>query len=283
MQQLAQRTSGGLVRTGYWTAAKGVKLGLIVIDNPAKRNALCGQGMATLRQGVEALAALENVAAVLLCGTGGRFCAGAEMPVLVDGGFQKHMQDTLRLMRAQSFVTYALVEGHAIGGGAELAMAADCRIWTETSSLQFVQTAMGIPTGWGGAHWLAEAVGRPAALHLLASGQRLATFEQASAHGVAHSFTAAPTGPTTELGLPPLSSPGTAAPGASESHLSPTALAAAAELLKLYQDRFPRAVASVKAIVDAAPEDRLATEEELFGKLWKAPDHVAALTAAKMI
>src|SRR5262245_62201623 len=65
----------------------------------------------------------------------------------------------------------AAVNGHALGGGAEVAIAADIRIAADDVKIGFNQVTLGIMPAWGGAERLAHAIGRSRALLAIATGE----------------------------------------------------------------------------------------------------------------
>lgn len=83
------------------------------------------------------------------------------------------MQSTLTRFSNLPMITAVLVEGRAIGGGAELTTAADFRIMAPNSEVQFVHVRMGITSAWGGMTRLTQIVGPTLALDLFASGRPL--------------------------------------------------------------------------------------------------------------
>jgi enoyl-CoA hydratase/carnithine racemase len=102
------------------------------------------------------------------------FCSGAairEFDALEDGGAQLHDRGTAVLDRlaALPVPVVALVNGHAVGGGAELALAADWRLVAPDAELRFVHAAVGLVPGFGGLGRLSRVVGPGRALHLLAT------------------------------------------------------------------------------------------------------------------
>ena len=276
LPKLCARTSGGRVVTARFALEGGrSRVGVISVDNEAKRNALCGRGMTDLREGVEMLRADPKVAAVLLCGARGRFCAGAEMPTLLDGGFQRHMHDTLGLMRSAGFVSYALIEHHAMGGGAELAMSCDVRLWGPHASMQFVQTGKGITTGWGGAAYLEAALSRAAATHLLCSGEAIRSFEGAVRYGVAQAEAPQSGGGVDVDDLVHVAGDEDACQAATTELLSPAALSSLCTLLTQYKANFPSAVRASKRTLNSSTP--LLTEELEFNALWGNADQKEAL------
>ena len=155
--------------------ASGV--GTLTLRNAAARNALSPPMMAGLHDAVEALRGWDGGAAVVVTGEGGAFCAGADLSAARGGGalatpeagalMSELVAATLAGLRDLPLVSVAAVDGHAVGGGAELAAATDWRCLGAGATLRFVHATMGVSPGWGGAGRLAALAGRPAALRLL--------------------------------------------------------------------------------------------------------------------
>ncbi|MEI8359348.1 MAG: enoyl-CoA hydratase/isomerase family protein [Deltaproteobacteria bacterium] len=165
-------------------------LASIIVDRPETRNAISRNVMA----GLEAiLADLEGFppAVVTIRGAGER--------AFVSGGDLKEFAAILTLEEAEamairmraildriaglSSVTIAEINGHALGGGAELATAADLRIAADDVRIGFAQITLGITPAWGGIERLTTLVGRSRALYLLTTG-RAVTAAQASEWGL---------------------------------------------------------------------------------------------------
>lgn len=152
----------------------------ININDPAKRNCLSGEMMLELESAVKTLERWSHIKAVLLCGEGPFFCSGANLTSMKgisapDEGRQMSalMQSTLTRFSNLPMITAVLVEGRALGGGAELTTAADFRIMAPNSEVQFVHVRMGITSAWGGMTRLAQIVGPTLTLDLFASGRPL--------------------------------------------------------------------------------------------------------------
>src|SRR5205807_1755605 len=123
---------------------------------------------------------VESDAAVLvLLGGGDRaFVSGGDLKEL--GAIQTHddavaMASRVRrlLDRVASYPlpVIAALNGHAFGGGAEVAIAADIRIAADDIKIGFNQVTLGIMPAWGGAERLAQVVGRRRALLAVATGE----------------------------------------------------------------------------------------------------------------
>lgn len=151
---------------------------LITIDRPEARNAI---GFATV---AELDAALDKVsdsdAAVLVLRGGGdrAFVSGGDLKELSairihDEAVEMARRVRQLLDRVASFPlpVVAALNGHALGGGAEVAIAADVRIAADDVKIGFNQVALGIMPAWGGAERLAQVVGRSRALLAIATGE----------------------------------------------------------------------------------------------------------------
>ncbi|KAH7479591.1 hypothetical protein PRIC1_008871 [Phytophthora ramorum] len=160
------------------------KTAVLEIHSPSARNALSGKMMAEL---ADIVALLENpevhgkLNAVVLRGTGGWFCAGADLRVAqqeltspeAGAAMGALMVDTLTRFRRLPLVSIACIEGGAYGGGAELATACDFRVLESKAVIQFVQVRMGVSPAWGGGARLYKIVGRQNALRLLCTAEKL--------------------------------------------------------------------------------------------------------------
>lgn len=156
----------------------------IVFNDPAKRNCLSGEMMLQLADAVGSLEQRPHIKAVVLCGANSFFCSGANLVSMKslttsNEGRQMSslMQDTLTRLANLPVITVALVEGRALGGGAELTTATDFRIMSPDAEIQFVHMRMGITSAWGGMARLTRLVGPTLALELFASGRPLRSDE----------------------------------------------------------------------------------------------------------
>ncbi|MBN6057675.1 enoyl-CoA hydratase/isomerase family protein [Nonomuraea sp. RK-328] len=152
------------------------------LNRPEVRNAIDRELVARLH---EACAAVEeNPRVVLLTGEGTTFAAGADIAQLRD----RDLHDALRGINSKIFErihrlpmpTVALLDGYALGGGAELAYACDFRIGTPSTRIGNPETGLGILAAAGAAWRLAELVGEPLAKEILLAG-RVLTAEEAHA------------------------------------------------------------------------------------------------------
>jgi ethylmalonyl-CoA/methylmalonyl-CoA decarboxylase len=150
----------------------------LTLQRAEKRNAMSASMMLELERCVEELEAWPG-AVLILRGAGSHFCAGADL-ALVQGPLSSKkggkamcewMTALLNRIYNAPFISVSVVEGAAMGGGAELATATDFRLLCENARFQFVQAQRGLSPGWGGAARLVQIVGRTRALRLLAGAQ----------------------------------------------------------------------------------------------------------------
>lgn len=153
---------------------------LIRLNRPEVRNAIDQSMVDALH---EACALLEREPRVaLLVGSGGTFAAGADIAQLRE----RRLTDALAGINSGVFdrihrlpmPTIALLDGYALGGGAELAYACDFRIGTPTVKIGNPEPGLGILAAAGGAWRLRELVGEPLAKEVLLAG-RILTGEEA--------------------------------------------------------------------------------------------------------
>jgi enoyl-CoA hydratase/carnithine racemase len=149
-------------------------LALIVLDDPRTRHAIGSAAMAALEEILEELEAAADVRLVAVTGAGRIFCAGAgirEYDALEDGGTQLTDRGVALLDRLAALPcpVLALVNGHAVGGGAEVALAADWRYIDPAAELRFIHASIGLTPGFGGLGRLAALAGRSTALRLIST------------------------------------------------------------------------------------------------------------------
>ncbi|BBX15683.1 enoyl-CoA hydratase [Mycolicibacterium duvalii] len=153
-------------------------LAIITIDRPHARNAISLETMEHLDR---ALDGAQGAAALALTGTGDRaFVSGGDLKEL--SALRTVEQASAMSFRMRSICdrvarfpgpTVAALNGHALGGGAEFAVAADIRLAADDIKIGFNQVALAIMPAWGGAERLAELVGYSRALLLAGTGRIL--------------------------------------------------------------------------------------------------------------
>ncbi|MBM4063919.1 MAG: hypothetical protein FJ265_22905, partial [Planctomycetes bacterium] len=149
-------------------------------NRPAKLNALDGPTIAELDAVFAALDADPAVGAIVLTGAGEKaFVAGADIAELSKQGVLDGRQNslagqalTLRIENCSKPVL-AAINGFALGGGLELALACDVRCAATTAKLGLPEVSLGIIPGYGGTQRLARLCGTGTALQLILTGDPL--------------------------------------------------------------------------------------------------------------
>ena len=134
-----------------------------------------------------------SIHVIVLRGAGEKFfCAGANIGVIKDADpdfkyyFCLHANETLLRLEQTAKLVIAALNGHTVGGGLEVALAADLRIARkEGGRIGLPEVALGVLPGTGGTQRLARLIGKGRAIELMATG-RLMTFEEAHQLGIVH-------------------------------------------------------------------------------------------------
>jgi enoyl-CoA hydratase len=152
-------------------------LAILTLDRPKALNALNTQTLDELESAFEGLAGDPAVRVVLLTGAGGRaFAAGADIRELAavapqEGrAFSLRGQAIFRRIETLGKPVIACIQGFALGGGCELAMACTMRIAANDAHFGQPEVKLGIVAGYGATQRLPRLVGRGAALKMLLSG-----------------------------------------------------------------------------------------------------------------
>ena len=171
-------------------------VGVLTIDQPGRRaNVLTPDLWAELDAAVQALAARADLRGLVLAsGKPGVFVAGADLKLLADAGpgdpavraFLDQGNRVLFALEALPFPTCAAIDGAALGGGLELALACTHRVCGRHANVRLglPETKLGLIPGWGGTQRLPRLVGMAIASEMLATGEPLDA-EQAGCAGLA--------------------------------------------------------------------------------------------------
>jgi enoyl-CoA hydratase len=231
-----------------------------VVNRPDQRNAI---DFATMDELEEALTFLESDDALrALVLTGGRdtFISGGDLKdfqtlVTAEDGkrMARRMSNILTRLSRLPVPVIAALNGPAVGGGTEVALACDLRVAAANAYFSFRQVTMGIMTAWGGAPRLLALLGFSRALYYLLTAERI-TPEQALQMGLVQRIT--PEG---------------------------QAVAGALELARQLVNQPPLAVRAIKRtlqqIMGVSFDAAAAVEVNEFGPVWASEDHLEAVDA----
>lgn len=153
---------------------------LLTVNRPKALNALDSATLDGLLQAIGDLATDETARVLLITGAGEKaFVAGADVSEMKDytpaqaRAFSEKGMQVMQALEALPFPVIALVNGYALGGGCELALACDWILAAENAVFGQPEVGLGIPPGFGGTQRLARRVGRALALELVTTGRQI--------------------------------------------------------------------------------------------------------------
>ncbi|MCS6967817.1 MAG: enoyl-CoA hydratase-related protein [Cytophagales bacterium] len=156
----------------------------ITINRPEKRNALNLRTMQELEAAFQLVHTDEAIRGVIITGAGDKaFVAGADISEIATLNvanakkFSIKGQEIFRTIETCSKPVIAAVNGYALGGGCELAMACHMRIASENAQFGQPEVNLGIIPGYGGTQRLTYLVGRAKALELMLTGDMITAVE----------------------------------------------------------------------------------------------------------
>jgi enoyl-CoA hydratase len=157
---------------------------ILTVNRPKVLNALNSDTLDELRRAILELKQDDSVRALVMTGAGEKaFIAGAdinELAVQTPPGGRDHAmrgQHVLDLIEHMGKPVIAAINGYALGGGCELAMACTLRIAADTAKLGQPEINLGLIPGYAGTQRLARLVGRGRALELLLTGDQISAAE----------------------------------------------------------------------------------------------------------
>src|SRR5690242_4831989 len=163
---------------------------IIKINRPEVLNALNREAMSELSTAIDVVGADNNIKVVIITGTGERsFCAGADIRYVVNidpieaEKYATFIHGLLNKIENLEKPVIAVVNGYALGGGCELALACDIRIASSNAKIGQTEVTVGIPPGWGGTQRLLRIVGPAKTKELIYTGKMI-TAEEAEEIGL---------------------------------------------------------------------------------------------------
>ena len=154
---------------------------VLTIDRPEKRNAMTARMWAELPDVLAGAAADPTVRVLVVTGAGPSFCAGADIGALLGGDdpadpmadVRRHNLAAQAALREFPTPTVAMIRGHCIGGGVEIAAACDLRFTDPTGRFGVTPAKVGIVYAPSSVQALIDLVGPATAKYLLFSGEQI--------------------------------------------------------------------------------------------------------------
>ena len=165
---------------------------IISIDRPEVRNAVDAETAAALADAFRAFDADDDAYIAILTGSGGTFCAGADLKAVSAGAGNRVTKDgdgpmgVSRMLLTKPVI--AAVEGHAVAGGLELALWCDLRVAAEDAVFGVYCRRWGVPLIDGGTIRLPRLIGHSNALDLILTGRGVSG-EEAKTMGLVNRLT----------------------------------------------------------------------------------------------
>lgn len=159
-------------------------VGILTIDRPQVHNCLNLETLLSLREWITSLCSDKETRVVLVTGSGDKaFCTGADLkerrtltPQQVEH-YIRTIRDTFTELEKIPKPVIAAINGLALGGGTELALACDLRVMSESAQMGLTETSLGIIPGAGGTQRLPRLVGKGIAKELIFSARRILSDE----------------------------------------------------------------------------------------------------------
>lgn len=167
------------------------RIALITINRPTKLNALNKATIEELHQALKMLDADKNTRVIIITGSGEKaFVAGADIAEFAsfsqeEGGKLAARGQELLFDYIENLSTpvIAAINGFALGGGLELAMACHFRVASDNARMGLPEVSLGVIPGYGGTQRLPQLVGKGRAMEMIMTGGMIGT-EQAHAYGL---------------------------------------------------------------------------------------------------
>jgi enoyl-CoA hydratase len=155
------------------------RVATLTVNRPDKLNALNAAIIGELGQAIDEVQSRDDIGGLILTGAGRAFVAGADIAELagisaLEGRrLARRGQEIFRRFEISRKPTVAAVNGFALGGGCELAMACHVRIAADGAKFGQPEVKLGVIPGYGGTQRLTRLIGRGRALQLLLTGEMI--------------------------------------------------------------------------------------------------------------
>ncbi len=158
----------------------GEMVGKLVVDRPHRMNTINNEVLDELVAAVEHFEADDDVRSILLTGAGDRaFSAGADVQSMAADAnpieaveLAKRGQAAFGRLESSDLPVVAAIDGYCLGGGMELATAADIRVASDRSEFGQPELNLGLMPGWGGTQRLSNVIGEGPAKEIILTADR---------------------------------------------------------------------------------------------------------------
>src|SRR5688572_12443105 len=160
------------------------EIAILRINRPEALNAMNIDVISELSQTIDKVGADESIKVIIITGAGEKsFCAGADISYMVDidpitaEKYASSAQAVINKIERLEKPVIGAVNGFALGGGCELAMACDIRLASSNAKIGQPEVTIGIPPGWGGTQRLMRLVGPAKAKEMIFTGKMITADE----------------------------------------------------------------------------------------------------------
>lgn len=160
------------------------KVALVTVDRPEVYNALNREVFDRLQEIMNELIAEEEIHVLLLTGAGDKaFIAGADITAMASmseealASYSRQGQQVASTIEQAPFITIAAVNGYALGGGLEMALACDLIYAADDAQLGMPEVQLALIPGFGGVQRLVKAIGERRTKELLFTGKKISAGE----------------------------------------------------------------------------------------------------------
>jgi 3-hydroxypropionyl-coenzyme A dehydratase len=159
-------------------------IAIITINRPEVLNAINVDVVAELSSAIDIVSVDDNVKVVVITGKGERsFCAGADIRYVANidpigaERYASSVHTMLNKIENLEKPVIAAINGYALGGGCEIALACDIRIASASAKIGQTEVKIGIPPGWGGTQRMFRILGPAKAKELIFTGEMITADE----------------------------------------------------------------------------------------------------------
>ncbi len=159
------------------------KIGIITMSRPQVLNALNSEVINSLQSVLKSLPKFPEILSLIITGEGKAFAAGADVKELSEMNpaqafnFSSKGQQTFGRFEKLPFPVIAAINGYALGGGCELALACDIRIASASAKFGMPETSLGLMPGFAGTQRLSRIVGYGNAIYLMTTAKTISAQE----------------------------------------------------------------------------------------------------------